>query len=212
MNHSSYPSPSAVSDPAGDRALVLLAAGRSRRMGRRDKLLLPLGHITVLAQTCARLSSLQATRRLAVISSEAAARVVACAGFAVCWNRDGQGGRHGSLRLALAALRDAPFTGGLWIALGDLPRLRAESGQLLTAGASRLPGEILIPHCTGAGDGHPRLFRGAALAALRRAAVPDPRGLIASGAFAVNRLPITDPGICQDIDTPADYRAALCAS
>lgn len=180
-------------------------------MGRRDKLLLPLGEATVLAQTCGRLARLPAAYRLAVVGSEATAPVVRHAGFAVCWNRAGQGGRHESLRLALAALREIPLTGGLWIALADLPHLRAESGQQLTAGAARLTGDILIPHCAAAGDGHPRLFRGPALAALRRAAMPDPRGLIAGGAFAVNRLPIADPGICRDIDTPADYRAALCA-
>lgn len=181
-------------------------------MGRRDKLLLPLGNTTVLGQTCARLSGLSAANRLAVIGSEAAARVVAQAGFAVCWNRAAQGGRHGSLRLALAALQEAALSGGLWVALADLPRLRRDSYQALAAGAARLAGDIVIPHCVGAGEGHPRLFRGAALAALRRATAPDPRALIASGTFAVDLLPIADPGICRDIDTPADYRATLCAS
>lgn len=181
-------------------------------MGRCDKLLLPLGDSTVLGQTCARLSGLPAANRLAVIGSEATARVVAQAGFAVCWNRAGQDGRHGSLRLALAALHEASLSGGMWIALADLPRLRRDSCQVLTAGAARLAGDIVIPYCAGAGEGHPRLFRGAALAALRRATVPDPRVLIASGTFAVDRLPVADPGICRDIDTPADYRAALCAS
>lgn len=180
---------------------ILLAAGASTRFGS-DKLLHPLAGGTPLA--LAALANLRAAvpqviavvrpgaSRLEQLLREAGATVILCA------NADE--GMGASLSAAVAASGDVA---GWVIALADMPYIRPETiakiAASLAAGA-----DIAAPSCRGE-RGHPvglsARFR-AQLVALH--GDEGARSVLKENAGLVKLIEVDDPGVCRDIDTPAD--------
>jgi molybdenum cofactor cytidylyltransferase len=175
------------------RAAIVLAAGRSRRFGRRDKLAARLGGLSLLdrALICAVMSG---ARRVIVVHKR---RGTCSAGFVWIKAPESSEGMGGSLRAALRALR--PIDREVLVFLGDMPFARVPHTLRLTVGR-----DALRPIFEGK-PGHPTLVRTAAAKRLvpsgdrGLAAVLDPRrvGVVRGG-----------PGNMLDIDTPAMLRAA----
>jgi molybdenum cofactor cytidylyltransferase len=180
---------------------ILLAAGASKRFGS-DKLLHPLAGGTpiaaaALANLRSALSHVIAVVRpgattLENLLSEAGATVILCANA-----DDGMGA---SLSTAVGASGDVA---GWVIALADMPYiLPATIGKIaasLAAGAA-----IVAPAYRGE-RGHPvgvsARFR-AQLEALR--GDEGARSVLIQNAGLVKLIEVDDPGVCRDIDTPAD--------
>lgn len=180
---------------------ILLAAGASRRFGS-DKLLHPLaGGTTVAAAALANLRAAipqviavvrPGTAALQNLLREGGATVILCA------NADA--GMGMSLATAVSASGDAP---GWIIALADMPYIRPETiGRIassLAAGAA-----IVAPGYRGE-RGHPvglsARFR-PQLEALRDD--EGARALLKQNAHLIELIEVDDPGVCRDIDTPAD--------
>lgn len=180
---------------------ILLAAGASTRFGS-DKLLHPLAGGTPLA--LAALANLRAAipQVIAVVRpgvpllenrlSEAGATVILCA--------NAEEGMGASLSAAVAATGDVA---GWVIALADMPYIRPETilkiASSLAAGA-----DIAAPAYRGE-RGHP-----VGLSARFRAQIEDlhgdegARSLLKENAGLVKLIEVNDPGVCRDIDTPAD--------
>lgn len=180
---------------------ILLAAGASTRFGS-DKLLHPLAGGTPLA--LAALANLRAAipqviavvrpgaSRLEQLLREAGATVILCA------NADE--GMGASLSAAVAATGDVA---GWVIALADMPYIRPDTITKITASLAA-GADIAAPACRGE-RGHPvglsARFR-ARLEALR--GDEGARSLLKENAGLIKLIEVDDPGVCRDIDTPAD--------
>ena len=185
---------------------VVLAAGRSRRMGA-EKVLLPFGDSTLLGNVLSTLSIADAGAvAVAVVirpDLTSAASIAAAAGAIVCVNDEPE--MMSSIRLGLETLPaslDAVF---IWPA--DHPAVSPATVRLLAASADR--GRARIPTWRGR-RGHPALLGGE----LRTDAIrcPDAGGLRELWrlrADAVTELAVEDPGVVANSDTPEEYEAAL---
>lgn len=180
---------------------ILLAAGASKRFGA-DKLLHPLAGQKPVA--LAALANLRAAvpRVIAVVRpgaaalenllSEAGATVIQCANAA-----DGMGA---SLASAVSASGDVA---GWIVALADMPYIRPDTTAKIAA--SLAAGAAIVAPVYRGQRGHPvglsPRFR-AQLEALR--GDEGARSLLEKHAGLIKLIEVDDPGVCRDIDTPAD--------
>lgn len=188
---------------------LVLAAGLSRRMGEGNKLLAPLDGAPLVARSVdAALAS--RARPVVVVTGHEAERVrAALAGRAVVFadNPDYAAGLSASLRAGIGALGGA--LDGAVVCLADMPWVRAAHVDALVA-AFEAVGErpICVPTFEGQ-RGNPVLWPAryfAALAALR--GDTGARALLAAHAAEVCYVPVADPGVTLDVDTPAALAAA----
>jgi CTP:molybdopterin cytidylyltransferase MocA len=112
-------------------------------------------------------------------------------------------GQLTSLLAGLAAV-EAPGVDGVLVTLVDVPLITAATVRLLCERAIVSPAAV-VRAVHGGRHGHPVIFKRTLFAGLQRA---DP----AVGAKAVMRaatiedVTVDDPGVVEDVDTPADYR------
>jgi molybdenum cofactor cytidylyltransferase len=182
---------------------VVLAAGRSERMGE-VKALLRLGADTFLETAVRTLRAGGCARVVVVVADEAVAGAAVRTGSAVI-RRGGAGGEQiDSLRAGLDAV--SPGASAAVVLPVDHPLVRPETVGALVARHREDPTAIVRPVHNGR-PGHPTLFPRSTWAAL--ASDPLPRGartLVESGDAPVVDVPVTDEGVLVDIDTPEDYR------
>jgi molybdenum cofactor cytidylyltransferase len=187
---------------------LLLAAGESSRMGR-PKPLLPWHGEPLIAYQVRQLRCAGAADVVAVLGHEAetAGPLVEAAGVRVVLNPRYKEGRASSLRAGAAALPDA--TDAVIILGVDQPRpaavIRAVLEAHLTAGSL-----ITTPLYHGRG-GHPVVLSGALLPELRAVteAAEGLRAVVRRHAAARLRVPVEDPIVLVEFNTPAEYAAAL---
>jgi molybdenum cofactor cytidylyltransferase len=187
---------------------VVVAAGRSRRMGG-EKVLLPFGGSTVLGtvlDTLARAGVGRATTAVVVRPGLAGAEaIVSTAGAGLVVNAEPEAEMMSSIRLGIEALPDELDAFFVWPA--DHPAVSVETVRLL---ASRANGAAaLVPAWKGR-RGHPALVG----SDLRAAAIACPdegglRELWRERAEAVEEIEVEDPGVVANADTPEEYEAAL---
>jgi len=182
---------------------ILLAAGASKRFGS-DKLMHPLAAGTPVA--AAALANLRAAipqviavvrpgaTRLESLMSAAGATVILCANA-----DDGMGAS-----LATAVGASGEVTGWV-IALADMPYIRPET--IVKVAASLAAGAAIVAPAYRGERGHPvglsARFRGQ-LEALR--GDEGARSVLRENAGLIELIEVDDPGVCSDIDTPADLR------
>ena len=202
---------------------VILAGGRSSRMGR-PKALLPAGGETFVGRIARTLRAGGAGPLVVVApGAELAARIrAALAGHAglappprVVVNPDPDRGQLSSLVVGLDALElpdaDGRAVDAVLVTLVDVPLATPATVRALLERYRRTRAPLVRPaRRDGPGHGHPVLFGRALFGELRRA---DP----AAGAKPVVRaheaeaedVVVDDPGAFTDIDTPDDYRRAF---
>jgi molybdenum cofactor cytidylyltransferase len=192
---------------------LLLAGGRSSRMGR-PKALLPLGRETFLART---LRTLEAggIDDIVIVTGlhdaeirQARQDVPLVAGTRVVFNPAHESGQLSSLVAGLDAL--APHhPEAILVALVDQPLVRASTVVHLVAEFHRAPAPVVRPVFEGR-RGHPVLFAQETFALLR-AAPPDEgaRAVVRALGEQVRDVEVDDPGVVLDVDTPEDYERAL---
>jgi molybdenum cofactor cytidylyltransferase len=182
-------------------AAIVLAAGRSTRMGR-CKQLLPLNERPALQLVLNALTEGQVARIAVVlgpqgleVSSAAEARDTI-----LVTNPDPAGDMASSVLAGLSALD--PSYAAILIALADMPLIRPTTIQALIQSYRQAPCAILIPTHMGR-SGHPPLFAQSVLRRLR--AGETLRDLRNRHKADTRRFPVDDPGILLDMDTPEDY-------
>ncbi len=190
-----------------DIAVIILAAGRSARMGEH-KLLLPLAGKPLLAWSldvaCA------SSARPVILTLGRAAEAVTTAlppgPYSTIVNARYAEGMSGSLALAIRQL--APAVRGAIILLGDQPFMPASAIDAVL-GVARAQPESIVMGAYGSQRGHPvylprRVF--AQLLALRDD--EGARSVIAREREEVALVTITSQHAMFDVDTLDDYRRA----
>jgi molybdenum cofactor cytidylyltransferase len=189
-----------------DIAAILLAAGRSSRMGQ-PKQLLRWGSRTVV-ESCVNNLREGGVHRIVVVLGHCAEEVREALStsnvlFAV---NDHIGSEMGvSVSTGARLLEDSPEA--ILIALGDQPAIGPETIAALIDYWRRNRALAVIPEHSGRG-GHPVLLDGSLKSRLLDL---DPeqglRGLLRSLGSGVHRVDLGSPFIARDIDTWQDYRA-----
>lgn len=184
-------------------AAVVLAAGRSSRMGTRNKLLEPVDGVPMVVRVVDAFLASRAAPVVVVTGHEREAVEAALEGrpVRVVRNPDFAQGLSSSLAAGVRAVpRDAD---GALVALGDMPRVGSDPvDALLDAFDERSEPGIVVPVHAGR-RGHPVLFAARFFEEL--AALEGDRGarrLLDRHAHLVSEVPVDDPAIHLDVDTP----------
>jgi len=183
---------------------LLLAAGHGRRFGG-DKLLQPLADGTPVAVAAARALKAACADSIAVLRPEqdALAALLEAEGLRVVRCAAARSGMGHSLAAGVAASRDAR---GWLVALADMPCIRVAT---LQAVAELIGGGAALAAPSYAGRrGHPVGFAARwrdALLALE--GDEGARAILEQSRFLLHVLETDDPGVLQDVDSPADLAA-----
>ena len=195
---------------------VILAGGRSSRMGR-PKALLPVdGRDTFVGRLVRTLRAAGVAEVVVVAAVDGPVDAIRAAVAGVqpaprlALNPDPARGQLSSLLTGLEAI-DRPGVDALLTTLVDVPLVDVSTVRALLAAYARSRAPIVRPvREADAAHGHPVLFDRAVFDALRGA---DPRTgakpVVRAHAAAIENVPVDDPGAFGDIDTPADYRRVV---
>ena len=196
---------------------IVLAAGKSSRMGR-TKALLPAGssNETFLTRIIRVLREGGIDRIIVVIGGDAAAVRASLprddASLATVENRRFEEGQLSSLLVGLAAVEQRhDDVEAVMMTLVDLPLISAATVRAVLDAFRAQPDAPLVRPRRGNRHGHPVIFNRSIFGELRRA---DPsRGakpvVHAHAAGEVN-VDVDDDGAIIDIDTPEDYARFIC--
>jgi len=193
-----------------DVAVIILAAGLSRRMGARNKLLLPVGGVPMIRHMVATYSLVADGPVVVVTGHEADAIKASLDGcdIEIVHNADYAGGQQTSVACGLRAVPDADQ---ILIGLGDQPTLTvSDLHSLLGAHKAADPGRISIP-LLNEQRGNPILVPGS----LRGRLLADPRSpgcktFTRANPEHVQFQALASAAFYADVDTPDAY-AALTA-
>lgn len=197
----------AVSQSNPVKALIL-AAGRSRRMGA-FKPLLPLRGRTVLE--CTVESALRGGAEEAVVvtgnrAEELEALLAGHFPHRVRWVRNENWASTDMLRSVQLGAGALGKCDAFFLLPGDMPFVAPETFAALLAERQRQRAMVLFPACEGR-RGHPPLIDAALLPAILSYDGPDGlRGLWRRCETEVRIVSVRDSGITQDLDTPEDYQ------
>jgi molybdenum cofactor cytidylyltransferase len=193
-----------VPQPDDRDAVIVLAGGRSSRMGAH-KLLLPLGDAPVIVHS-ARQALASGLRPVVVVvghEGDLLRAALAPLSVVIALNAQYHEGIASSLRAGIAVL-DASVT-GVVITLGDQPLLPAAHLVALVAHA-RATSAATVATRYAEHSGNPIYFgRSVFPELLRLRGDQGARALLASGKHTIEYLPLAGTDAALDIDTPADY-------
>jgi molybdenum cofactor cytidylyltransferase len=208
MEIPSRPQPRA-GEPAAEAAAaprvvaLVLAAGQSRRMGRRNKLLAEIDGVPMVRRVVEQAIASRAARTLLVSGHEPDRLRAVLQGLQVEFvhNPDYAGGLSTSLRAGIEAL--GPEVDGAVVLLGDMPRVAQRHIDRLIAAFNPLEGRaVCVPTYDGK-RGNPVLF-GRSLFAELKAVAGDvgARHLIGQHEDELAEVAMQDDAIFIDVDTP----------
>jgi xanthine dehydrogenase accessory factor len=185
---------------------IVLAAGRSERMGR-PKPLLPHGERSFLRAAVETLADGGCAMVVAVVASREAELEAMSAGAVVVWNDATASEQIDSLRLGLDAAEDG-VTGALVLPV-DHPLVATATIEALLAAHAARPDAVVRP-TRGGRPGHPTLFPRSVWPALLGAELPDgARSLVEDPTTETLDVPVDDDGVLADVDTPSAYEHYL---
>ena len=192
-------------------AAVILAAGRSARMGRQKALLQQVhtgttfvGHLI----RTARAARLDPILVIAAAAHQELATEVSRWGGRLLLNEAPDRGQLSSIVVGLDAA-DAAGATAIMVMPVDVPLLSVATFDAVAAAAEAKAAAIVRATHDGR-HGHPVLFKRAVFDELRHA---DPaigaRAIVRADPARVLDVEVSDPGVIFDIDTPEDYRRAF---
>ncbi len=197
---------------AADVAAIVLAAGRATRFAGPSgdsKVFATLGGRSLLEHVVDAAAESRVWP-VVVVTGQGAERCAALLrrfdGIVLAHNAGFAAGMAGSLRTGLAALPHA--TAAAVILLADMPRVRTTTIDALVDAFDRLRPDAVVPTYDGR-RGNPVLVGRSIFPVLMQLTGDEgARRVIGGGAHRVLPLPVEDPGILIDVDTP-DALAAL---
>src|SRR4051794_21326229 len=203
--------PKVAKVPPGPRiAALLLAAGRSMRMGGPNKLLEPIDGTPMVARTAQRLLSSRARPVVAVLGNQADSIDRAFGKLPVQRVRNPAfaEGLSTSLKCGLVALPND--IDGVVVCLGDMPLITGRDIDRLTAAFNPLEGRAIIVPTRRGKRGNPVLWARRFFAEMAELAGDvGAKHLIGEHAELVCEIEMDSDGVLIDIDTPealAEFR------
>ncbi|HAV65665.1 MAG TPA: hypothetical protein DCY13_25235 [Verrucomicrobiales bacterium] len=192
--------------------VVILAAGRSSRMGR-PKLLLPWGDTTILGHLVKQWQALGA-EQIVVVHAEAdmalqveLARLVDSAACGLA-NPAAERGMFGSIVVAASWGGWQAGLSHVVIALGDQPHLELDTLKSLLDFAATAPDGICQPSLGGR-PRHPVVLAWRHFRRVAETGAGTLRDFLEQNARHVRLLPSSDEGLDLDLDRPEDYQRAV---
>jgi len=188
-------------------AAVVLAAGRSTRMGF-PKALLDFRGAPFIVRVLEALAALDLKHRVVVLGPDAARvrPVLASVDCTVLENPDPDAGPIASLRLGLGALHAVrPRAVLVWPV--DFPHVRLTTLERLLAAHTRAPAPATVP-TFGGRRGHPVIWDAAVLPELESsedATHMGARAVLHRHAQRVQHVAVDDPAVVDELNTPEDY-------
>jgi molybdenum cofactor cytidylyltransferase len=181
---------------------VVLAGGRSSRMGRSKALLQVDGQSFLSACVWAlRDGGCEAVVAVVPPGADAEREEAERAGARAVEGAGPESEQIDSLRIGLDALgSESPVV----VLPVDHPLVRPATVRALIDAANEAPGSVIRPTRRNE-PGHPTLFPPSAWPALRDPSL-DRGARSVVDAFPVVDVPVGDPGVLADIDTPGAYR------
>jgi molybdenum cofactor cytidylyltransferase len=195
---------------------VLLAAGRSRRMGRTKQLLpWPPGDEGAKPLVAASFDAVApACCTMIVVVGHEADAVVAALGerrFETV-HVDADAEMLASVKAGLAAARAMHSTADVLLQPADQPMMNRETIETLVEASAEHRGRAVIPEFGGRG-GHPVIVPALLVPQiLDFAAQGGLRQFWLENAERCMRIPVDDAGVVFDVDTPADYQSGTAVS
>ncbi len=184
-------------------AAVVLAAGRSTRMGPRNKLLEDLGGVPMVRHAVLTALASRARPVLVVTGHQQAEVAAALSGLDVqlTHNPHYAEGLSTSLAAGIAAL--PPNLDGALIALGDMPGVRPEHLDRLIASFAPKEGRAICIAMHEGKRGNPVLFAAAFFPELTAiAGDTGARHIIGQHQELIAEIEIGSPAVLMDVDTP----------
>lgn len=203
-----------MSQAASVRALalgaVILAAGRSSRMGR-PKLLLPWCSTSILGHLLGQWTSLGAEQVTVVCApgDQAIQNELDRLGFPAdhrILNPAPERGMFSSLQTAALWPHWTVTLSHLALVLGDQPHVRLETLRRLLEFAALHPAQVCQPS-RGARPRHPVILPTPVFRGLAASSAPTLKEFL--GGYEPAACEVEDPGLDLDIDRPEDYERAL---
>jgi molybdenum cofactor cytidylyltransferase len=195
----------------GTLAGIVLAAGLSSRMRGAFKPLLELNGKPVIRRVVeSLLSELRVDPVLVVTGyrSENVCEALADSGVKFVYNAVHEHGEMlSSIHTGIRAL--AQDVAGFVLALGDQPGISQETIRLLVEAWERAPNSIIIPEhqCN---RGHPIIIPARCIPEIMALGRDQTlKSVTHRPGQQIVRIPVDDPAIRMDIDTPEDYQEAL---
>ncbi|HZO89913.1 MAG TPA: nucleotidyltransferase family protein [Chthonomonadaceae bacterium] len=194
----------------GRVAAIILAAGRSQRMGRL-KPLLPFGEKPLLARVIETLVTAQNISPIFVVTGHAAQEIAAAVGeynIRLVHNANYAAGEM--LSSVQAGVRALPADcAAFFLVLGDQPMVQPETFRALLSAWRQSDAPLVAPTFEGR-RGHPVLFSSRCAADILALPVGETlKTVVARYAAQRREVPVSDPAILADVDTPEDYARAL---
>ncbi len=189
---------------------IVLAAGRSLRMGGPNKLLQPLAGQPLLSHALETVAGLHLGQVVVITGrdGEDVARIARAHGLQTVHNTRFEEGMGSSIAAGANALE--PGYAGVFVHLGDLPFITRTTFQALsdalTADAEHRV-DAFVPECGGV-RGHPVLFRAGLLGELGQLAGDEGARLILA-ARNCRPVRVNNPEIARDVDTMEDLAALI---
>ena len=197
------PGPAAKKPPGPRIAAILLAAGRSSRMGGPNKMLAEIDGVPMVTRVAQRLLSSRARPIVAVLGNQADDVDAALGKLPLerVRNPDFADGLSTSLKRGLAAL--PADIEGVVVCLGDMPQITGRDLDRLIAAFNPLEGRAIVVPTRHRKRGNPVLWASRffpEMAAL--AGDVGARALIAEHAELVAEIEMDSDAVLVDIDTP----------
>ena len=179
-------------------AVVVLAAGASRRFGDADKLQAKIKGVPMLAKSLAAYDRLTAAYKIAVLAPDSAlGDICNAAGFDTVTNPRAGEGMGTSLAAGINALPDGVTHA--FIGFGDMPFLQPQTLQLIARAIDKSV-SIIVPTYQDR-RGHPVLFAATHFANLKKLEGDKGGRSIIAACPNVLDFAVNDEGVCLDIDT-----------
>jgi len=189
-------------------AIILLAAGKSERMGQ-NKLLLPFGEQLVIQRTLDNLMASRAQKIIVVLGSKAAeiGDAIASRDVVAVFNPDYAQGMNTSLATGLNVIEK--HVKYVLVALGDQPLIKTQTYDVLIAASQNPSKGMLVPTYKGL-RGNPILvstrYRDDLL---NQSGDIGGRELLRTYPDDVLEVPVKDEGIIINLNTKAEYEKHL---